>query len=461
MPVEKRILLVDDDDTFRETLGKTLVKEGYHVTHANQSKVAKELIGLEEFDIVISDINMPGGSGIELMHHCKKVRPGLPVVLITGFSDLKETEEAYEMGARGFLPKPFKKEELFEILNLWLHSSDQIKKEEDESQDDNYCKLSIDDFISGHQIKFDIYIRLSDKKYLKIAHSGEEIAIERIKAFKAKNLQYLYMSKDDFRRYMDFNLALLPMVKNNSTISKDKKRTFLRHTSEVIFEHLHLNGVDEEGFQMAKTIVEATASLMTEPDDMMNLIQMLDKHSDHLYAHGLGVSLYSVIIARQVKWSSPANIYKVAMGGLLHDIGLKEIPPVILQKHRKDMTHEEVQMYESHAQRGLEILSQLKAVPTDILQIILQHHEDCTGLGYPRKLTKKHIHPMARLVSVADEFCMMVLKGPESLNLSPVEALERMNTLFRAKFDPVFLNALMRAFKMRVPQNNKNTVVIS
>jgi response regulator RpfG family c-di-GMP phosphodiesterase len=447
---KKHVLVVDDDEIFRGALSQTLVREGFQVTQVAHGKLAKDVIGIQDVHAVISDINMPGISGIELMQFSKKAKPNLPFILMTGFAELKETQEAYELGARGFLPKPFKKEELLSILQEWLYPKD-VKPEEEENQNLNYCKLSIDDFVSGHEIKHDIYVRLSENKYLKIAHQGEDIPIERINSYKTKGIQYLYMQKDDFRKYMGLNLTLLPLVAK-STISKDKKRSFLKHTSEVIMEHLYLNGVDEEGFQSAKAFVESTTSLLTEPDDMMNLLTMLNTHADHLYAHGLGVSTYAVMIARKVGWRSAVGVYKVAMGGLLHDIGEKEIPRAILEKQRKDLSAEEVHLYETHPQRGTDILGQIPSVPSDVLQIVMQHHENCLGTGFPARLTRQHIHPMARLIAVANDFCTMVLKGPQSIDLSPQDALQRMFVMQKDKYDTQFLTSLMAIFKVPRPE---------
>lgn len=458
--VVKHVLVVDDDDLFRGALTSTLKLEGYKVTAAQHGKVAQDIIGFEEIDMVISDINMPGVSGIELMHFVKRTKPDLPVILMTGFADLKETTEAYELGARGFLPKPFKKEELLKILRELslpkLEASQEKEEEEEEDQDINYCKLSIDDFVSGREIKYDIYVRLSEEKYIKIAHEGENIAPERISSYKAKNIRYLYMQKEDFRKYMDFNLKLLPLVKSTNTISKEKKRSFLKHTSEVILEHLYLNGVDEEGFQNAKTVVEATASLFTDSNDMMNMLSLLDSHSDVLYAHSLGVSTYGVMIAKAVRWHSPANIYKVAMGGLLHDLGMKEIDREVLKKARVDMTPEDITLYQSHPHRGAEILKTVSSVPSDVLQIVLQHHEDCMGLGFPSRLTKNRIHPMARLIAVADEFCSLVLRNANNQKLAPREAIQRMISLYSTKLDPMFFVALMTLFKVDPPEDFQN-----
>ncbi|NUM87792.1 MAG: response regulator [Bdellovibrionales bacterium] len=446
----KIILIVDDDDVFRNALSMTLTHEGFETTQASNGKVARDVLGVKEVHAVISDINMPVTGGIELLHYARKMKPELPFILMTGFAELKETQEAHEIGARGFLPKPFKREELMSILRECLDPP-KAEPAREENQDLLYCKLSIDEFVSGHEIKYDIFVRLSEKKYVKVAHQGEDIPVDRINSYKEKNIRYLHMRREDFKRYMGFNLTLLPLVSAKKAISPEKKRNFLKHTSDVLMEHLHLAGVDEEGFQAARVVVESTTSLLAEPDEMMSVLEMLNTHSDHLYAHGLGVSTYSVMIAKKIGWKAPATLSKVAMGGLLHDIGKKEIPREVLMKPRRDMSAEEVQLYETHALRGMEILGQVATVPSDILQIVMQHHENCLGLGFPMRLTKQHIHPMARLVSVANEVCNRVLKGPSCMNLSPMEALQRMFSMQREKFDPQFLEALMNIFNVPVP----------
>ncbi len=443
--VNKHILVVDDDEIFLGALAQTLEREGFTVTKVSHGKQAIDLISVGVVDAVLSDINMPGVSGIDLVKFAAENAPELPVILMTGFAELRETAEAIQKGARGFLPKPFKREELIAVLNEWLNP--EKKEAVDANLDDAYCKLSIEDFVSGKEIKFNIYIRLSETKYLKVAHEGEDIPVDRIQGYKAKGIEHLHMLKDDFKRYMGFNLNLLPKVTGASSISRDKKRHFLKHTSEVILENLFLNGVDEESFQSARCVVESTASLLTEPDEMMRLMELLSAQGDHLYSHSLGVSVYAVMIAKEIKWTSQANVHKLALGGLLHDIGKKELPRALLNKPRRDMVFEEVQLYETHPQRGMDVLGQISTVPTDVLQIVAQHHEDCLGLGFPTHITKNYIHPMARIIAVADAFCSMILPGPDCLKLQPGETLSRMNTLMGGRYDPQFLAALGRIFE--------------
>jgi putative nucleotidyltransferase with HDIG domain len=406
------------------------------------------LLGVQPHDAVISDVRLPGGlTGVDLMKYVKE-NFKLPVVLMTGFADLVEVKEAEKLGANGFLAKPFKQTDLFEILDSFFKVPAQ--PEEPKSLDGDFCKVNIDDFVSGKDIQADVYIRITEFKYVKIAHEGENIEIERIRAYKSKDIKHLYLTNDDFKKYVGFNLRLAPIVARHPTVSKEKKLNFLKGTGEIIMESVFLNGVNEESFESAKTFLETTVKLIADDNDMFSLLNILNSHGDFLYAHCLGVSLYSSMIAKQLKWNSQQTLFKLSMGALLHDIGKKEIDQAILEKSRKDLTPEELALYESHCSRGVEILSQSQGIPEDVLHIVAQHHENCIGTGFPAHISRTKIHPLAKVVSVADEFCKFAIKGPHSPGL-PAEKAIRQLMIFVEKFDRKALLALMLSFNFVPP----------
>lgn len=444
----RRILLVDDDEALRSAAKKILEGFGAEVREAADGKAAQGVIGIEELDLVISDIKMPGCSGIELLHFVRRSKPQLPVVLTTGFGELKETKEAHELGARGFMAKPFSRADLKQVVLGILGES--TPPPEEEETDDDYCKLNIDDFVTGKQIKFDIFIRLSKDKYVKIAHEGDDIPVDRIRVYKSKNITHLYMRRTDFARYIGFSLEIAKKLPKAAHISSEKKVNFLKHTGEIILEQCFLNELTEGVFDNAKNAIETTVSILFDMPDMGALLQSLNQHSDHLYAHCVGVSFYSSLIGKAMKWENQRTIYKLSMGGLLHDIGKKNFPTSLLNKNRSLFTPEEAKLYETHPTKGAEILSAVQSIPGDILQIVQQHHENCMGTGWPAGLKKNHIHPMARVISVADALCHLLVKTPWSEPTPILEALERVYISRSQEFDRVVLEALISVFNPEV-----------
>jgi response regulator RpfG family c-di-GMP phosphodiesterase len=443
----KRILLVEDEEVILEALKKFLEKHNYKVTTVTNGKLARDLMGFDPFDLVISDIHMPGSpiSGVELLAFVKNNMPGVPVVLMTGFATLAETKDAYTNGAAAFLAKPFDRNELLKTVQKLFHVEvDENKTPDEIDEDENYSKISIDDFVSGKEIKFSVFVRLSKSKYIKVAHQGEDLDIERVRIYKQKGMQFLYLTRDDFLSYMKQSLGLALAVRASPKIENGKKMRFLKHTGEVIFEHIYSSEINKEVFDNAKMIMETTLSFVTESQQTFDLVDSLNQHSDYLYAHSLGVSLYSVMIAKKMEWFSTPTAYKLSMGGLLHDIGKKEIDPALLLKPRSAYTAEEVKLIETHPVRGMELLSHVSTISDDVLQIVLQNHERDNGTGYPQRLMKSKIHPLARVVSVADEFCKLVIDGPDRKRIAPLQAVDRLVALYGSTIDAGFIGALRK-----------------
>jgi DNA-binding NtrC family response regulator len=110
------ILLVDDDKLLVHALSRVLVAAGVAVESCADGASAIERIAAGRFDVVVSDIGLPGMSGIELLRAIRDVDDDLPVVLITGAPAKDAATEAVESGALKYLVKPFKSDELLEAV---------------------------------------------------------------------------------------------------------------------------------------------------------------------------------------------------------------------------------------------------------------------------------------------------------------------------------------------------------
>ncbi|HXX68299.1 MAG TPA: sigma-54 dependent transcriptional regulator [Polyangiaceae bacterium] len=101
-----RILLVDDDATLADTLGLGLRKRGFDVAPLTSAAAALQALDGDDFDVVVTDLNMGGMGGIELCEHVAANRPDLPVVVLTAFGNLESAIAAIRVGAYDFINKP-------------------------------------------------------------------------------------------------------------------------------------------------------------------------------------------------------------------------------------------------------------------------------------------------------------------------------------------------------------------
>ena len=101
-----KILVVDDDDTIRDTLYE-LLSEEYLCQTAETAERAFARLEADSYDVVLTDISMPGLSGLELLGHIRQKFPNTPVIMISGIGDQDHAQGLIKLGAFDFLLKPF------------------------------------------------------------------------------------------------------------------------------------------------------------------------------------------------------------------------------------------------------------------------------------------------------------------------------------------------------------------
>ena len=107
-----KTLIVDDDKRMRSVLKSLLGEEGHEATACADGLEAISTCAKTAFDLVITDLMMPGASGIDVLKACRKSHPETLVVLITGFASLETAIQAIREGAYDYITKPFKMEEM-------------------------------------------------------------------------------------------------------------------------------------------------------------------------------------------------------------------------------------------------------------------------------------------------------------------------------------------------------------
>ena len=110
--MKPRILVTDDEESIREFLDIMLRKEGYEITCVEDGKQAADILKKKTFDMVISDLQMPNMTGIELLKHVRESYPELIFMMITAFGTTESAVEAMKMGAYDYITKPFKIDEV-------------------------------------------------------------------------------------------------------------------------------------------------------------------------------------------------------------------------------------------------------------------------------------------------------------------------------------------------------------
>ena len=103
-----RVLIVDDEATIRDLLSKTLALAEYDVDLAPDGRTAIERLRIIPYDLLITDLKMPGVDGLAVIREARRLKADIPVIIITGFSTEASAIEAVNLGVSGYLTKPFR-----------------------------------------------------------------------------------------------------------------------------------------------------------------------------------------------------------------------------------------------------------------------------------------------------------------------------------------------------------------
>ena len=122
------LLVADDDPGLRESLERTLTREGYRVVLASDGRAALERVQAGGGDLIVTDLRMPGLTGLELLRAAKAIMPDVDVILLTAFGTVEEAVKAMKDGAYDFLTKPFRREQLIKLVDKALERRDLIEQ---------------------------------------------------------------------------------------------------------------------------------------------------------------------------------------------------------------------------------------------------------------------------------------------------------------------------------------------
>jgi putative nucleotidyltransferase with HDIG domain len=183
--------------------------------------------------------------------------------------------------------------------------------------------------------------------------------------------------------------------------------------------------------------IESAQLLRKQRDLFLNTItilaQAVELRDEYTGGHTERVKTYSLLLAEQVGVSGD-ELELVRIGTPLHDIGKIGIPDAILNKPDR-LTPEEFQIMKTHTVKGAEILETIPDLHA-VIPIVRSHHERWDGKGYPDGLAGDTIHPLARIVAVADAFDAMTSDRPYRKGRPPEAAFAEVDRMRGHQFDP-------------------------
>ena len=123
---EKKILIVEDDEAMRALLKDILDEEGFGAEAVSNGSDALQKLFDQPFDVIITDIQMPGLTGLDILPGIRKLQPKAPVIVITAFGSEEVRRRSFEKGATDYLEKPIRIHKLRALIHEMISSKEKI-----------------------------------------------------------------------------------------------------------------------------------------------------------------------------------------------------------------------------------------------------------------------------------------------------------------------------------------------
>lgn len=174
--MKKKALVIDDDISTLELMKYQLNEENFDVTTADNGQKAINFVKENEFDVILTDYNLPDFNGVEIVSRCKEIHPDTEIIMITGFSSTEKAIEATKAGAFWYLKKPVDFDELKGLIEKAIERKQQ-KTEIKELRGKLSSKTSYEGIIGGSRAMQDVYeiienVAESDANILILGESG-------------------------------------------------------------------------------------------------------------------------------------------------------------------------------------------------------------------------------------------------------------------------------------------------
>ena len=273
------------------------------------------------------------------------------------------------------------------------------------STDQEFTAIRADDFLSGTDSLFDVYVRMSGGKYIKLLQAGDAFTPDRLENYLRKGVVYFYIRKEVQEIYMGYCDHLASALLKSDRAPIELKTSQTLNQGEETMKHLKENGVSDSNLKYAEKFVGNVNQLANQllSNNKKNDLLSTFMANASAYDHGVGTSMLAGILANSlgIETQGPAQI--IGMGALFHDIALVKMPEKLWEENESIMTREELTLYQQHPKLGAEALSAMRGFSPSTIQAIEQHHMRIAGKGFPKRTGSTIVSRVADIIGVCSE----------------------------------------------------------
>lgn len=394
------ILVVDDEEDIRD-IYEIVLRRAFPLDVVLADSATSAIRAINERgkpEIIISDLRMPDGDGQFLYKYLTDQEIVVPFVICS--TDSIPSLKKKFPNIQGYIEKP-------QIIGPALQIVESVISRFEVAP--LFAPIRISLLQRWGTTDFDLYMKLSESKFVKVINAGEAFMQADVDRFSSKDLTHLYITTEDADTYLqNFEKNLQTMAASHDIPSNELSVVSLESLQSVAKLAACL-GWTPQVIEVAKHAVNLSIqAVAAEPVLLKIFKQKMSNPQSRYAAHVSYLAIINCGICYQLGWTSESTQMKLGMASLMHDIALDETfyedinlwNEKALDSRNKDA---EVVKYRNHPIDAAHLLYSVKNLPSDVDQIILQHHEAKNGVGFPRGLTTTRISPMATVFIIVED----------------------------------------------------------
>lgn len=316
----------------------------------------------------------------------------------------------------------------------------------------SYRPVKLLDVDDGTVLDFDTSLFLpTNKKFVKLSIAGESIEGSKLDKIKGAKFTSLQVPSDQMPKFYSYSAKRLRAIDGTmgATERKEKMQSAVRDLVSGLFTEQASSF--ESGQGILKDCGEIVKSYITsgaESEWYTRIQQVLGDRGD-TYSHTGNVSTLAALFSMGLGIGKPEEM---ALAGLLHDIGIAELPNEIQLLDPAVMTPDQLKIYYTHPELSVRLIQSRKIVmPEGAVKAILQHHELYNGTGFPKGLFGDRVSKEAQILAIADRFDYLTRVQDGRALMTPAQTVDHLRMLqvndpSKIHFKPDLLSSLLNLF---------------
>lgn len=257
-------------------------------------------------------------------------------------------------------------------------------------------------------LPFDVFIRLGTDHFVQVARAGVPSQIHQLRAFESDLVPWFYVHQGDFPRYLDEQVSAAELLAMQD-LAPQASLTVVGRALAAVLELIRIGGVSSVAWTATVRLSACLESLLRNQPTAATLLEAMAELDAVQVKHALFVAVIAQSIGREYGAFSEIDLQHITTAGLLHDVGYLRLPEEVLSLPVDGLDEARRQIFRRHPHEGAQMLRDCTQVPSEVVTMVYEHHENILGTGFPRALAGEKLQLRSVCLALAERFAELTV----------------------------------------------------